>query len=101
MARFEPQRVVRSRRLDDEDTLVGAGSASGGWEEYVEYIFPDTAADQPNRRLLAVASKWAARHLGSDDDGLSTSSSSSDSEVGDDGKYDDDNDNGVLDNEDM
>lgn len=51
---FEPQRVVRSRRLEDE-------MGGGGWEEYVEYIFPDTSAEQPNRKLLAMAAKWASQ----------------------------------------
>lgn len=61
MAGFEPQRVVRSRRVEE-------GDAGGGWEEYVEYIFPDTTAEQPNRKLLAFANKWAMLHEHSDDD---------------------------------
>ncbi|VDL91651.1 unnamed protein product [Schistocephalus solidus] len=58
VANFEPQRVVRSRRLDEE--------SGGGWEEYVEYIFPDADAEQPNRKLLALAANWAMRKGGSD-----------------------------------
>ncbi|EUB63860.1 Crooked neck-like protein 1 [Echinococcus granulosus] len=61
VAGFEPQRVVRSRRVEE-------GGAGSGWEEYVEYIFPDTAAEQPNRKLLAFANKWAMLHEHSDDD---------------------------------
>lgn len=82
VANFEPQRVVRSRRLEEE-----SGGATGGWEEYVEYIFPDTAAEQPNRKLLAIANKWAARHEGSDGD---SDSSDSDEDM------DDADDNAVL-----
>ena len=69
MAGFEPQRVVRSRRVDVETAELPVGSGAGGWEEYVEYIFPDTAAEQPNRKLLAFANKWAMGHDQSDDDG--------------------------------
>nr|VZI11954.1 unnamed protein product [Spirometra erinaceieuropaei] len=58
VASFEPQRVVRSRRLDEE--------SGGGWEEYVEYIFPDADTEQPNRKLLALAANWAMRKGGSD-----------------------------------
>ncbi|KAM7540181.1 hypothetical protein Aperf_G00000035135 [Anoplocephala perfoliata] len=82
VASFEPQRVVRSRRLEEE-----SGGTTGGWEEYVEYIFPDTAAEQPNRKLLAIANKWAARHEGSDGDPDSSDS---------DENMDDADDNAVL-----
>ncbi|VDL50581.1 unnamed protein product [Hymenolepis diminuta] len=86
VASFEPQRVVRSRRLEE-------GGAAGGWEEFVEYIFPDTAAEQPNRKLLAIANKWASRHEGSDGDSDSSSESSNDIDKID---ADDADDNGVL-----
>lgn len=100
VASFEPQRVVRSRRLE-EDSAAGT---AGGWEEFVEYIFPDTAAEQPNRKLLAIANKWASRHEDSDAD----DSDSSESDESDDGDIDninvddeeeedeDADDNGVL-----
>lgn len=58
VASFEPQRVIRSRRTDED--------AGGGWEEYIEYIFPDTGEEQPNKKLLAMAAKWAARNGDSD-----------------------------------
>ena len=60
--------MVRSRRVDMETADLGVGKGGGGWEEYIEYIFPDTAAEQPNRRLLAFANKWAMGQGDSDDE---------------------------------
>ncbi|CAH8498784.1 unnamed protein product [Schistosoma mattheei] len=48
--KLQPQKVVRSRRLGDERS---------GWEEYIEYTFPDTDAEKPNQKLLTMAARWA------------------------------------------
>jgi crooked neck len=29
-----------------------------GWEEYVDYVFPDDQASQPSLKLLEMAKKW-------------------------------------------
>lgn len=80
VAMFEPQRVIRSRRLEDQDAVSAGGTVAGsGWEEYIEYIFPDSAAEQPNRKLLAIANKWVTTFRDSDSD---TDSSSNEEEEG-------------------
>uniref|UniRef100_A0A3Q0KPC3 Putative pre-mRNA-splicing factor CLF1 n=1 Tax=Schistosoma mansoni TaxID=6183 RepID=A0A3Q0KPC3_SCHMA len=48
--KLQPQKVIRSRRLGDERS---------GWEEYIEYTFPDTDAEKPNQKLLTMAARWA------------------------------------------
>ncbi|VDN20182.1 unnamed protein product [Dibothriocephalus latus] len=78
VAGFEPQRVVRSRRLDEE--------AGGGWEEYVEYIFPDADTEQPNRKLLALAANWAMRKGGSDSERESEEEDEEDEEDAEEGE---------------
>lgn len=35
------------------------GDERSGWEEYIEYIFPDMDAEKPNQKLLAMAARWA------------------------------------------
>ena len=32
--------------------------SDAGWEEYVEYVFPDDSAAQPMLKLLSKAKKW-------------------------------------------
>lgn len=32
--------------------------SDAGWEEYYDYIFPEDAANQPNRKLLAMVKMW-------------------------------------------
>jgi crooked neck len=29
-----------------------------GWEEYIDYVFPDDQASQPSLKLLEMAKKW-------------------------------------------
>ncbi|TPP64420.1 Crooked neck protein 1 [Fasciola gigantica] len=87
--RLQPQKIVRSRRLGDERS---------GWEEYVEYSFPDTDAEKPNQKLLNMAARWAeqmSRKKTSEDSGASSSESSE--EEDDDDLQGDEDDNRVLD----
>ncbi len=89
--------MVRSRRVDDE---VGGGA--GGWEEFVEYIFPDAEAEQPNRQLLAAAAKWVASGQAGAGGDASSSDSEDSSEEEDEGVGEDPDadDNTALDEDD-
>ncbi|KAA0196963.1 Crooked neck pre-mRNA-splicing factor 1 [Fasciolopsis buskii] len=89
--KLQPQKIIRSRRLGDERS---------GWEEYVEYSFPDTDAEKPNQKLLNMAARWAeqmSRKKKSEDSGASSSESSEDDD--DDGLQGDEDDNRVLDDD--
>ncbi|TGZ65990.1 hypothetical protein CRM22_005583 [Opisthorchis felineus] len=93
IAKLQPQKVVRSRRLGDERS---------GWEEFVEYIFPDTDAEKPNQKLLSMAARWAeqmsrkqkAKAEGADSDESSETESESDNA---DSLQGDEDDNRVVD----
>ncbi|CAL8094959.1 unnamed protein product [Calicophoron daubneyi] len=95
--KLQPQRVVRSRRLGDE---------RNGWEEYVEYIFPDTDAEKPNQKLLTMAARWAeqmnrknaSESMAKNSDSEESSEEESDSGASD-GLGDDKDDNRVLDDD--
>ena len=50
-----PQKVKRRRKVLD------AAGNEVGWEEYLDYIFPDTAARASNLKLLEAARLWAER----------------------------------------
>ncbi|PVU97981.1 hypothetical protein BB559_001817 [Furculomyces boomerangus] len=41
-----PKKVKKRRQVDD------------GWEEYIDYIFPDDEGQAPNLKLLEMARKW-------------------------------------------
>ncbi|KAF7255447.1 hypothetical protein EG68_07388 [Paragonimus skrjabini miyazakii] len=92
--KLQPQKVVRSRRLGDERS---------GWEEYVEYSFPDTDAEKPNQKLLNMAARWAEqmnrkeKTIGEDSESDESSESGSDEAESLQG---DEDDNRVLDGED-
>uniref|UniRef100_A0A674NEM9 Crooked neck pre-mRNA splicing factor 1 n=1 Tax=Takifugu rubripes TaxID=31033 RepID=A0A674NEM9_TAKRU len=47
-----PEKVKKRRKLTAED------GSDAGWEEYYDYIFPEDAANQPNRKLLAMVKLW-------------------------------------------
>jgi len=32
--------------------------SDAGWEEYIDYVFPDDEGAQPSLKLLALAKKW-------------------------------------------
>ncbi|KAL3307676.1 Crooked neck-like protein 1, partial [Cichlidogyrus casuarinus] len=68
--KIEPKRVVRTRR-----------NADSGWEEYVEYIFPDLDAEQPNKKLLTLAAQWQQKHVSDADDSVSSSSEDDDEDA--------------------
>ena len=52
MNALQPERVKRRRRVETET------GDEAGWEEYVDYIFPDKQNNQPNLKLLAMAKRW-------------------------------------------
>ena len=37
--------------------------SDAGWEEYYDYIFPEDAANQPNRKLLAMVKLWKKQQV--------------------------------------
>lgn len=50
--------------------------SDAGWEEYYDYIFPEDAANQPNRKLLAMVKLWKKQQMvenAPEDEGASTS----------------------------
>lgn len=92
--KLQPQKVIRSRRLGDERS---------GWEEYVEYSFPDTDLEKPNQKLLNMAARWAEqvtrKHKiveGSSSDSAGASESENDSDQSDSLQGDED-DNRTID----
>ncbi|KAF6776923.1 hypothetical protein AHF37_03780 [Paragonimus kellicotti] len=92
--KLQPQKVVRSRRLGDERS---------GWEEYVEYSFPDTDAEKPNQKLLNMAARWAEQMSRKEKTIAEDSESDESSESGSDeaeSLQGDEDDNRVLDGED-
>ncbi|VDP79209.1 unnamed protein product [Echinostoma caproni] len=89
--RLQPQKIIRSRRLGDERS---------GWEEYVEYSFPDTDADKPNQKLLNMAARWAEqmnRKKKLENESEESSSESSEEEDEENGLQGDEDDDRVLD----
>ncbi len=47
-----PRSVKKRRRLMDDQ------GQPAGWEEYIDYIFPDDEEEKPNLKLLAMAHQW-------------------------------------------
>lgn len=47
-----PKKVKKRRKITNDD------GSDGGWEEYVDYIFPDDDSVKPHMRLLELAKKW-------------------------------------------
>jgi crooked neck len=35
-----------------------SNKSDAGWEEYVDYVFPDDETAQPTLKLLSLAKKW-------------------------------------------
>ncbi|CAG01466.1 unnamed protein product, partial [Tetraodon nigroviridis] len=52
-----PEKVKKRRKLTSED------GSDAGWEEYYDYIFPEDAANQPNRKLLAMVKLWKKQQM--------------------------------------
>lgn len=53
-----------------------SSQSDAGWEEYYDYIFPEDAANQPNRKLLAMVKLWKKQQMVEDapeDEGASPS----------------------------
>ncbi|XP_020685724.1 crooked neck-like protein 1 [Dendrobium catenatum] len=57
-----PRKVKRKRAISLED------GAPAGYEEYIDYIFPDEVAMAPNLKILEAAYKWKKQKTGSDED---------------------------------
>ncbi|EDV19643.1 uncharacterized protein TRIADDRAFT_33203 [Trichoplax adhaerens] len=47
-----PRKIKKRRKAQNED------GTDGGWEEYYDYIFPDSEENMPNFKLLQMAKKW-------------------------------------------
>lgn len=47
-----PRQIKKRRKIQAED------GSDAGWEEYIEYVFPDDESAQPSLKLLAMAKKW-------------------------------------------
>lgn len=76
-----PEKVKKRRKLTSEDGVRAAACAAepvqlqqvnavlwllqsdAGWEEYYDYIFPEDAANQPNRMLLAMVKLWKKQQM--------------------------------------
>ncbi|KAJ6804026.1 crooked neck-like protein 1 [Iris pallida] len=57
-----PRKVKRKRAISSED------GNHAGYEEYIDYIFPDEVAMAPNLKILEAAYKWKKHKAGSDED---------------------------------
>ncbi|KAG1330357.1 putative crooked neck-like protein 1 [Cocos nucifera] len=57
-----PRKVKRKRALSTED------ETPAGFEEYIDYIFPDEVAMAPNLKILEAAYKWKKQKVDSDED---------------------------------
>lgn len=47
-----PKQIRKRRKIQAED------GSDAGWEEYIDYVFPDDEGAQPSLKLLALAKKW-------------------------------------------
>ncbi|KAJ4770120.1 Pre-mRNA-splicing factor CLF1 [Rhynchospora pubera] len=57
-----PRKVKRKRPITTED------GTPAGFEEYIDYIFPDEVAMAPNLKILEAAYKWKKQKVDSDED---------------------------------
>ncbi|XP_073000059.1 uncharacterized protein [Typha latifolia] len=57
-----PRKVKRKRAISTED------GTPAGFEEYIDYIFPDEVATAPNLKILEAAYKWKKQKVDIDDD---------------------------------
>lgn len=51
--RLMPQRIKRKRAVVDDHGM------EAGWEEYLEYVFPEERAAEPQLKLMDAARMWA------------------------------------------
>lgn len=47
-----PKQIRKRRKIIADD------GTDAGWEEYIDYVFPDDESAQPSLKLLALAKKW-------------------------------------------
>eukprot|EP00358_Blepharisma_japonicum_P004995 CAMPEP_0202944586 /NCGR_PEP_ID=MMETSP1395-20130829/5433_1 /ASSEMBLY_ACC=CAM_ASM_000871 /TAXON_ID=5961 /ORGANISM="Blepharisma japonicum, Strain Stock R1072" /LENGTH=59 /DNA_ID=CAMNT_0049643599 /DNA_START=1780 /DNA_END=1959 /DNA_ORIENTATION=+ len=47
-----PQKVKKKRKVERE------GEEEAGYEEYLDYIFPDETTEARNLKLIEMAKKW-------------------------------------------
>ena len=61
-----PKAVKKRRQVHDEQT----GAATGVWEEFFDYVFPEDGEDQSSLKLLQLAHQWKMQMAkgGNDDD---------------------------------
>jgi crooked neck len=52
-----PKKVNKRRKIYSED------GSDAGWEEIVDYLFPDDESAQPNLKLLEMAKKWKENQM--------------------------------------
>ena len=71
-----PRRVKKRRKIDVEE------GGEGGWEEYWDYIFPDTEANSSNLKFLQMAKAWKKQK--DDDDSESDEDDEEDEDAADD-----------------
>ncbi|KAK8967523.1 hypothetical protein KSP40_PGU018903 [Platanthera guangdongensis] len=57
-----PRKVKRKRAISSED------GTPAGYEEYIDYIFPDEVAMAPNLKILEAAYKWKKQKAASEED---------------------------------
>ncbi|GJN37005.1 hypothetical protein PR202_gb25919 [Eleusine coracana subsp. coracana] len=57
-----PRKVKRKRPIPTED------GSTLGYEEYIDYIFPDEVTLAPNLKILEAAYKWKKQKTGDDDE---------------------------------
>lgn len=57
-----PRKVKRKRAISSED------GAPAGFEEYIDYIFPDEVAMAPNLKILEAAYQWKKQKVDFDED---------------------------------
>ena len=62
-----PRRVKKRRRIEIAGGEEEEGG-EGGWEEYWDYIFPDSEANSSNLKLLQMAKMWKKGQQDDDDD---------------------------------
>lgn len=52
VAKLMPKQVRKRRKIQSDD------GSDAGWEEYIDYIFPDDSSQTSTLRLLDLAKKW-------------------------------------------
>ena len=58
----KPQK--QPKRLKKKRAVVGDDGEDGGWEEYVDYVFPEEQSKAPSLKILEMAQKWKKQKTG-------------------------------------